>query len=119
MRKIYLYPILVGTISILTGCSTVQTTVIPRANGNYEVIATAANSASAQQGAIDKATKVCQQQSKSLIVKKNHTVYQGAGKELGELSQAFSTAASMNSNTYVPTTKSTTDYKTTTTFQCH
>ena len=119
MHKVYLYAALVGIVIILASCSTVQTTVIPRANGNYEVIATAANSASAQQGAIDKATKVCQQQNKSLIVKKNHTIYQGAGKELGELSQAFSTAASMNSHTYVPTTKSTTDYKTTTTFQCH
>lgn len=118
MRKISLILITLGTFIFLTSCATVQTTVIPKADGNYQVIATAQNSADAQQGAINKATKVCQEQGKNLVVKKNRTIYQGSGKELGDISQALSTAATMNGNTFIPTTKTATDYKTVTTFKC-
>lgn len=117
-RKIHLLIITLGTVTFLAGCSTVQTTVIPKSHGKYQVIATAENSANAQKGAIDKASKVCQQQGKKLVVEKNQTIYQGSGKELGNISQALSTAAAMNTNTFVPTTKSNTDYKTVTTFKC-
>ncbi len=117
-RKINLLIITLGTVMFLTGCSTVQTTVIPKAHGKYQVIATAENSADAQKGAINKATKVCQEQGKKLVVEKNQTTYHGSGKELGDISQALSSAAAMNSNTFIPTTKSNTDYKTITTFKC-
>ena len=118
MRKISLILGTLGTVIFLASCSTVQTTVIPKAHGNYEVIATAQNSANAQRGAINKATKVCQEQGKILVVKKNRTIYQGSGKELGDISQALSTAAAMNTNTLLPSTKTNTDYKTVTTFKC-
>jgi len=118
MNKLYASIAVLVTAGVLTSCSSVQTTVIPKAQGNYQVIATANNSANAQQGAVDKANKVCQQQNKRLTVTKNHTVYQGSGKELGDITQAVSTAATLNTGAFIPTTKTNTDYKTTVTFKC-
>ena len=119
MNKTSLSITILVASGILVSCSSIQTTVIPKAQGHYQVIATANNSADARKGAIDQANKVCRQQSKQLVVSKAGTTYQGSGKELGDISQAVSSAAFANSGVFVPTTKTNTDYRTTVTFKCN
>lgn len=118
MYRLIVGSAVLGSAVLLVGCATTRTTVIPKNNGIYQVVGTARNSADSQQGAIKKATEVCQKASKRLTVVANKTKYQGAGKEMGAITSVVSSAAFMNGNVNLPSAKSDTDYKTVVTFRC-
>ncbi len=119
MKKILSLTLLGSTaLLILGGCSSLKTTVIPQGNHSYQLIATSDSSADSQQGAIKKASEICQSQGKRLVVTKNKTIYQGANKELGVITDTISKASFMNGGASLPSTKTATDYKTTVSFKC-
>lgn len=118
MKRVYQLSLIVLGIVVLEGCSTVQTTVLPQANDHYQVIATARNSAEAQQGAVAKAGKVCSDQQKKLVVISNHEKYQGSSKQLAVISDVADQAAMMAGVVGAPSTRTNTDYKVIVDFRC-
>lgn len=104
----------------LTACSTLKTTVIPQAQNQYTVIATAEDESTVMNGAIKKAQTVCKNnQNKQLVVISHQTKYQGAGKTLGAVTNMVSevafAAGDLNS---VASTKTAEDYKSIVVFKC-
>jgi len=107
----------VPVVAALGACSTLKTTVIPQQN-HYTIVATASSGSTAREGAVKKATQTCTAQGKRLVVIKRRTIYQGTGKELGEITQIASQASFQSGGPAFGSTKQADDYKTTMTFRC-
>lgn len=102
----------------LTGCSTTQVSVLPQANNQYQLIATASSSTDALDGAMDKANTICKKTNQKPIVMNSNVKYQGMNQNVTQLATMAATAINMNSNSYVPGPDTSKDYEATLTIQC-
>lgn len=102
----------------LTGCALSDTAIVPMGNDQYKMVSTARSERNSLQGAINKATEMCQERKKRLVVLNSKTVYQGIDKEAGAAANvALAVAATLTHTAPVSTTRSD-DYKTTLTYRC-
>lgn len=103
-------------VPFLSGCTSVQITVIPGPHSST-ILATAANQSTAYEGAVEKAQAVCKLQAKRPVVLMHRVVYQGAGKELGAVTDVLS-ATSMFTGGPRLSTRSNEDNRVTLKFKC-
>lgn len=105
---------------LFAGCALSDTTVVPRANNEYEILSTASSEHYSVQGALDKANKICQKKyNKRAVVISHSTVYQGVDKTAGTITDTIAILASSKFNNEIaPTTRRDDDYKTTLLFKC-
>ncbi len=109
----------ISILLIITGCVDLNNSVVIPMEGNkYSVVSSADSDSNSIRAAMYKATGVCGEQNKNLVVLSNHTTYQGAGKELGAITKIAHDVAFFNSGLVIPSSKSDEDYKTTVIFRC-
>ncbi len=102
----------------LTGCSTTQVSVLPQANNQYQLIATASSSTDALNGAMDKANAICKKNNQKAIVVSSNVKYQGMNQNAEQLAEMAATAIDMNSNNFVSGPDTSKDYEATVMVQC-
>ena len=117
MNKVIMVLVGIPVFAALGACSTLRTTVIPHQNG-YTVVATADSGSTARSGALQKANETCDAQAKQLMVTRQHTIYQGAGKELGAVTNMIKQASFQVNGPKLQSTKQADDYKTTMVYRC-
>lgn len=118
MKKTLLTLGVVSASIALVACSTTTTNLYPKGHNRYTVVSLSRSASDAASASLKKATKTCQDSNRSLVVLSNKSIYQGAGKALGQVSQAVSDAAFMADGLSFGSTKSNSDYKNTLTFSC-
>ncbi len=102
----------------LTGCSTNPVSVLPQANNQYQLIATASSSTDALDDIMDKANSICQATNQKAIVVSSNVKYQGMNKNTEQLAEMAASAISMNSNSFVSGPDTSQDYEATVMVQC-
>lgn len=107
-----------ASLIVVAGCSTTTTNLYPKGNSRFVAIAQSRNQSDAANAAIQKATKTCQELNKQLVVISNRTIYQGSGKDKGDLTEAISNVATATTGIFVHGTKTNADYKSTVNFAC-
>lgn len=118
MKKLLCFSLLTP---LFTGCALSDTTVMPRANNEYEILSTASSEHYSIQGALDKANKICKEKfNKRAVVISHSTVYQGVDKTAGTITDTIAILASstFKNNEMAPTTRRDDDYKTNLHFKC-
>lgn len=119
MKKLFPVAVLLSVFfGSLSGCSTLNTTILPHENNRYTVIATAQDRATTIHGAVKKAAAFCLTKDLNFLVLKRKTVYQGAGKELGALTRAASQLSMEIGGVPTPSTETQEDYETRLLFRC-
>lgn len=118
MKKILLT---LGLSTLLFGCATTATTIIPNADGTYSMEATDHTEADALNGGIAAASKACKEQGQSLAVISHSTKYTG-GKVDHDTKEMVNSVASIAS-TFTPHIGSTgmstkNDFTVTLKYQC-
>jgi precorrin-6B methylase 2 len=122
MKNIIIATLILASLAIvLIGCGTVSNTVLlPENKGTYKVIAFGSSEAEANKAAVAKATKVCNDCNKTMIVQKHASKYQGGlSKGNKELIKAGSEIASLieDKNLSIDPSSSN-DYKVIIQFKC-
>lgn len=90
----------IGLSTLLLGCATTETTIIPNSDGTYSMEATDHTEADALNGGIAAAGKACKEQGKSLAVISHSTKYTG-GKIDHDTKDMVNSVASVAS-TFIP-----------------
>ncbi|MBS3780129.1 MAG: hypothetical protein KGY41_07010 [Desulfovermiculus sp.] len=97
IKQVLMAGAILFAVLMLTGCSTTPNTVVlPEKDSKYKVIAFGSSEKDANQSAVAKATDVCKQSGKSMVVLNHASKYQGGlAKGDKELIKAGSEVASL------------------------
>ncbi|MFO7803469.1 MAG: hypothetical protein R6V55_14355 [Desulfovermiculus sp.] len=111
----------VSALILAVGCSTASNTVLlPEEDGKYQVIAFGSSETEANKSAVAKATEVCNQSAKTMVVLNHASTYQGGmAKGDKELLKFGSEIASLiDDSDLTVDTSSAEDYKVVLEFEC-
>ena len=121
IKQVLMAGAILSVFLILAGCSTTSNTVVlPEKDSKYKVIAFGSSEKDANQSAVAKATDVCKQSGKSMVVLNHASKYQGGlAKGDKELIKAGSEIAGLieGKNLSIDPSSSN-DYKVVIEFQC-